>query len=75
MLEYLQTNYAHIGSQKILSGEYIASGEDEQGGFIIYEVVTEDGKEHIIRVDVVFHKYLTKIGPDYKIRDFYEVLN
>ena len=51
-----------------LSGEYLETGEDEQGGYVMYQVTTESGNVRYIRVNVVFHRYLTKVGPDYKIK-------
>lgn len=74
LLGYMQENFQPDG-ETIISGEYLETGEDEQGGYVLYQVTTESGNVHYIRVNVVFHRYLTKVGADYKIRGMEEVSN
>lgn len=71
-LAYLKTNCMPNGNE-IVTGEHLATGEDEEGGYLIYRVTTEDGASHHVRVNVTFHRYLTKIGPDFKIREVFEI--
>ena len=73
-LTYIRENYAYNGSA-VVSCDYVAAGEDDRGGFLLYAVTTADGTEHTIRLDVVFHRYLTKTGPDYKIKGLREVFD
>lgn len=56
-----------------MAGEHLATGQDEEGGYLIYSVTTEDGASHYVRISVVFHRYLTRIGPDFKIRGITEI--
>ena len=72
VLEYLQENCNPEGKE-ILTGEYLSMGKDEQGEYILYQVQTEDQMSYYVRVKVVFHKYLTKTGPDFKIKDLHIV--
>ena len=72
ILEYVDEHYLS-NDYNVLSGEYLISGEDEQGGFIIYEVITEDNESHLIRVNVEFHRHLNQVGPDFKIKGISEI--
>ena len=72
VLDYIKGNYL-VDGQQIVSGEYLESGADEQGEYVIWQVITDDGRSHFLRLDVVFHRYLTRIGPDYKIRGIREI--
>ncbi|MBR3841505.1 MAG: hypothetical protein IKM20_10245 [Erysipelotrichales bacterium] len=72
ILEYIEEHYPSNG-YNVVSGEYLVRGEDEQGGFIIYEVITEDNESHLIRVHVEFHRHLNQVGPDFKIKGISEI--
>ena len=73
-LTYIQANCTPNNST-IVSGTQLAAGEDANGGFLIYHVTTKAHTEHYIRVDVVFHRYLTKVGPDFKIKGCHEIFD
>jgi len=72
MEDHIRENFTPEGS-RVVSAEYLASGEDKEGGFLIYRTAAADDTIHYIRVQVVFHRYLTKVGPDYKIRGIREI--
>lgn len=71
-LEYIKEHYAP-GGKTIVDGEFLLTGEDEQGGFILYQVAAEDGTSHLIRVHIVFHRSLRMIGPEFKIKGISEI--
>ena len=66
MSEYIKENYKPDG-QEIISVEFLHGGQDAEGGYKIYRVSTESGSVHYIRLNVVYHRHLTQIGPDFKI--------
>ena len=70
-LEYIKENYK-INDGYIVTGEYIATGQDQQGGFLIYSITTNHNETMYIRLDVEFHKHLGSIGPDFKIKGIRE---
>lgn len=72
MLEYVKGHCTPDG-YTIADGEYLAAGEDEEGGFVIYRVTTEDGGSHFIRVHIVFRRTLTRVGTGFKIRGIREI--
>jgi hypothetical protein len=64
--EYIKENYKPDGTE-ITSCEYLQGGQDKDGGYCIYQVITENGAKHYIRLNIVYHRYVTRIGPDFKI--------
>lgn len=72
MTEYIKENYKPDG-QEIISVEYLRGGQDEEGGYKIYQVTTENGSTHYIRLNIVYHRHLTMIGPDFKILGITEI--
>ncbi len=53
----------------IASYEYDHSGGDETGnGYICFRVVFENGTRGQIRAEVKWHRHISRIGPDFRIR-------
>ena len=72
MTQYIKKNHKP-GGQEIISVEYLHGSQDEEGGYKIYQVTTESGSAHYIRLNVKYHRHLTMIGPDFKILGITEV--
>lgn len=72
MTEYIKENFKP-NELEITSVEYLHGGQDEEGGYKIYRVTTENGTVRYIRLNIVYHRHLTMIGPDFKILGITEV--
>lgn len=71
-LDYIKENF-HPDGAAVTGGEYLATGMDGEGGYVVYEVTTEHGNTHYVRLHVEFHRTLRRIGPDYKIKGLSEL--
>lgn len=65
-LEYIKEIYQE-NNEIIVDGDLVEKGKDQEGEYIIYKIVNNQGNELIVRLNVKFHRYINKLGPDFKI--------
>ncbi len=65
-LDHVMEHY-DIQGAPILDGEYLESGRDEAGEYVLFRVTTGAEEEHILRVIVRYRRRLSQIGPECRV--------